>query len=176
MRTKSDERRQAILDVATQIFKDIGYERASMAAIAARGRVKSHALQLLPSKEELHATAMTDAVCEHGEAVCEMLDTQNRDVAAVLKCFGVAYIGLLVHSDVLALVRAGVAAGAQGKLGAALYAMGPRRGYEEMTAYFAGLSPIAGCTCPIRHRPRATSRACSNRAGRTQPLWRAHGG
>lgn len=149
MRTKSDERRQAILDVATQIFKDIGYERASMAAIAARvGGSKATLYSYFPSKEELYATAMTDAVCEHGEAVCEMLDTQNSDVAAVLKCFGVAYIGLITHDDVLSLVRAGVAAGAQGKLGPALYAMGARRGIEEMTAYFAGLSPDCGLHLP----------------------------
>jgi hypothetical protein len=51
MRTKSDERRQAILDVATQIFKDIGYERASMAAIAARvGGSKATLYSYFPRK------------------------------------------------------------------------------------------------------------------------------
>jgi len=42
MQTKTGKRRQAILDVAAGLFAELGYERVSMAAIAARtGRSKA---------------------------------------------------------------------------------------------------------------------------------------
>jgi AcrR family transcriptional regulator len=36
MRVKSDTRREAILEIAKDLFREVGYERASMAMISAR--------------------------------------------------------------------------------------------------------------------------------------------
>ena len=36
MRVKTDDRRAAILEAAVEVFREVGYERASMAAISAR--------------------------------------------------------------------------------------------------------------------------------------------
>lgn len=149
MRTKSDERRQCILDVALKMFKDIGYERASMAAISARvGGSKATLYSYFSSKEDLFANAMVDAVCEQGEAVCALLDTGNPDIATVLKRFGVAFIGLVTNSETISVMRAAVAEAGHGKLGPALYALGPKRGDDELAAYLAGLPADSGLRIP----------------------------
>jgi AcrR family transcriptional regulator len=156
MRTKSDERRQAILDVAMEVFKDIGYERATMAAISARvGGSKATLYSYFASKEELFATAMVDAVCEQGEAVCELLHTQDRDIATVLKRFGAAFIPLITSQDAMAVVRSAVAEGGHGTLGPALYAMGPQRGDDELAAYLGALPQDCGLSLP---NPRRAAR------------------
>ncbi|OYW88264.1 MAG: TetR family transcriptional regulator, partial [Sphingobium sp. 32-64-5] len=54
MRVRTDDRRQAILDVATEMFREVGYARASMAAISARiGGSKGTLYGYFKSKEEL---------------------------------------------------------------------------------------------------------------------------
>jgi len=60
MRVRTDERRNAIIQAATEIFAKVGYERASMATIAERtGGSKTTLYGYFPSKEELFWAAMT---------------------------------------------------------------------------------------------------------------------
>ena len=54
MRTKSDEKRQAILDVAAEVFREAGFERASMSEICTRvGGAKATLYNHFASKDEL---------------------------------------------------------------------------------------------------------------------------
>ncbi len=54
MKTKTESKRQAILKAAADVFRDVGFERASMEEIRARiGGSKATLYNYFPSKEKL---------------------------------------------------------------------------------------------------------------------------
>ncbi|MBK6413847.1 MAG: helix-turn-helix transcriptional regulator [Sphingopyxis sp.] len=60
---KTDARRNAILAAATDIFREVGYARASMAMISARlGGSKGTLYGYFKSKEELFGAAMMEVM------------------------------------------------------------------------------------------------------------------
>lgn len=138
MRVKTDARRTAILEVATEVFREVGYERASMAAISARvGGSKATLYNYFKSKEELFAAVMMVAMEEQGEELLSLLDPSQPDVRQVLERFAFAYLRLVTAPEALAITRTAVAEGANARLGAELYQLGPKRGWQEVTAYVA---------------------------------------
>ena len=95
MRVRTDKRRNAIIEAATEIFAKVGYERASMSMIAERtGGSKTTLYGYFPSKEELFWAAMTGAMAEQGEKTLLLLDSANSDIASVLRKFGESYLGI----------------------------------------------------------------------------------
>src|ERR1700748_881544 len=76
-RSHRDSRREAILDVATEVFLEVGYSCASMSAIAARvGGSKGTLYNYFKSKEELFEAFVRRSCDRFGEAVFE--DTGHR--------------------------------------------------------------------------------------------------
>lgn len=144
MRVRTDDRRQAILDVAKDVFREVGFERASMATIAARvGGSKTTLYGYFKSKEELFAAAMIEALDGQGRDLLDLLDLARPDVALTLRRFGEAYLRLVTSAEALAITRTAVAeAGARSKLGAHLYALGPRRGLTELADYLRQLNEM----------------------------------
>ncbi|MCJ2184394.1 TetR/AcrR family transcriptional regulator [Novosphingobium sp. 1949] len=140
MRVKTDARREAIVAVATELFREVGYERASMAEIATRvGGSKATLYNYFKSKDDLFAASMLDAIEESGQAIIAMLDPSDDDVAAVLYRFGEAFLTLITRADTLAITRTAISEGGNGKLGAALYEHGPRRAWGEVHQYIVQL-------------------------------------
>jgi len=138
MRLKTDSRRQAILDAALAVFNEVGYERASMAQISARvGGSKATLYSYFPSKEDLFAEAMITAVEEQGQALLDLLDPGDPDVAKVLTRFGTAFLAFTTGAQDLCITRTAIAEGGKNALGAKLYELGPRRGWTAITDYFA---------------------------------------
>ncbi|WP_334184685.1 TetR/AcrR family transcriptional regulator [Novosphingobium sp.] len=137
---KPDSRRQAILDTAIELFREVGYERASMAAIAARvGGSKGTLYNYFKNKDDLFAAAMIGAMEEQGMEIMERLKASVDDVRTVLLRFGVEYLTFITSADNLAIVRTAVAEGSNARLGAQLYELGPQRGTQEITAFIAPL-------------------------------------
>ena len=140
MRVMSDVRRQAILDVATELFREVGFERASMATISARlGGSKATLYKYFHSKAELFVAAMHAAVEGRGEELVRILDTTAPDPRKVLRRFGKAYLELVSAEDVMAITRTAVAEGTNSGLGPTLYTNGPGRGIQEIAAYLERL-------------------------------------
>ncbi len=141
MRVRTDDRRQAILEAAKDIFREVGFERASMAAISARvGGSKATLYGYFKSKEELFAAAMIDALEEQGQELLDLIDTSRPDVEEVLHRFGIAYLRLLTSPDALAITRTALAESpGRKKLGEHLYALGPQRGLDAITDYMRAL-------------------------------------
>jgi AcrR family transcriptional regulator len=140
MRVKTDARRQAILEVATEVFREVGYERASMAMISARvGGSKATLYSYFKSKEELFAAAMMEAMQDQGEEVLKTLDHSESNVRDVLIRFGHAYLRLVTSADTLAITRTAIAETSNAGLGEKLYALGPKRGWEEIGGQIARL-------------------------------------
>ena len=62
MRVRTEDRRQAIVSVALETFREVGFERTSMAMIARKlGGSKGTLDGYFQSKEELFETAMKAA-------------------------------------------------------------------------------------------------------------------
>lgn len=136
MRVKTDERREAIMAAATELFHEVGYERASMAAISARvGGSKQTLYSYFKSKEELFSAAMVAAMEERGYQLIDLLDPDTKDLARTLERFGEAYLDFIASPEIILNNRVAIAAAASGDLGARLYQLGPRRFWNEITAY-----------------------------------------
>ena len=143
MRVKTDSRRQAILAAARTVFKQVGYERASMAQISALvGGSKATLYSYFPSKEDLFAEAMIDAMEEQGQAMLDLLDPSEPDVAKVLTRFGEAFLAFTTGPQALCTTRLAITEGGKGALGAKLYQLGPKRGWSAISAYIAQIMAI----------------------------------
>jgi AcrR family transcriptional regulator len=138
MRVKTDSRRQAILEAAIAMFREVGFERASMAQISARvGGSKATLYSYFSSKEDLFAAAMTEAMDDQGQAMLDLLDPSEPNVTEVLLRFGKAYLDFVTDPEHMCCVRTAIAEGRNSELGAMLYRLGPKRGWSEITAYLA---------------------------------------
>ncbi len=140
MRVKTDAKRAAIVAVATDLFREMGYERASMAEIATRvGGSKATLYNYFKSKDELFAAVMMDAMEERGEDLMTLLDPSQDDLRTVLERFGLAYLDFITAPDALAMSRTAIAEGANSGLGREMYLRGPKRGWLMVADYLAKL-------------------------------------
>jgi len=134
--TRADTRRQAILEVAREVFLQEGYAAASMSAIAARvGGSKATLYTYFPSKEELFAAIIAEE-CRTGAAPA--LDELRRggEVAEVLVRAGRKFMRFLTSEKVLALHRLVIAESIRfPELGRAFYEAGPQRGLQLLTEF-----------------------------------------
>jgi AcrR family transcriptional regulator len=145
MRIKCDLRRKAILDAATALFRELGFERCSMAQISARvGGSKATLYSYFQSKDELFAAAMVDAMHEQGQTMLELLDPTESDVAKVLARFGLAYLTFVSGGSCLNNVRTAMQSGSNSALGASLYRLGPKKGWEDIAHYVAEVMQRGG--------------------------------
>lgn len=141
MRVRTDEKRQAILSAARAVFEEMGYARASMAAISARlGGSKATLYGYFSTKEQLFAAAMTEALSEPGDEMLALLDESDADVAAVLTRFGVAYLAFITSPEILSQTRVAVAESPFSDVGRELYALGPNRALSAVETYLAVVS------------------------------------
>lgn len=138
---KSERRRQAILEVARELFQAQGYAATSMSEIAARlGGSKGTLYNYFRSKEELFAAFMIDT-CQFGaNAVFDPMPPPGPDLPAALIEFGTNFLIFLFKPDTLAVHRLVVAeSGRFPELGRIFYETGPKRGQENLKAFFEPL-------------------------------------
>jgi AcrR family transcriptional regulator len=136
MRVKTDERRNAILAAATALFHEVGYERASMAAISARvGGSKQTLYSYFKSKEELFAAAMVAAMEERGYQLVELLDPDADDLGKTLERFGNAYLDFISDPEFIRNNRVAIGAASSSDLGQRLFQLGPCRFWGEVAAF-----------------------------------------
>ncbi|RJG24137.1 TetR/AcrR family transcriptional regulator [Massilia cavernae] len=136
MKQKTETRRQAILDVAAAVFREMGYERASMDTVSQRGGgSKATIYNYFSSKEELFFDVIFRATEAEFEASHAALDADGPNVATALEQFGQRLLSLLYSPDVLAVRRLVIAEGGRSGLGKKCYEMAPARS-DAMLAQF----------------------------------------
>jgi len=135
-RSPRDERRQAILAIAREVFVEEGYGAASMSAIAARlGGSKGTLYNYFRSKEALFAAMVGDQSAQK-QAELFQLDDEVDDVADVLTRLGRRVVRLMLSEEVLCMHRIVVAeSGRFPEIGEALYEAGPKRGKAPLINY-----------------------------------------
>lgn len=106
MRTKSSARRQAILKVAAQTFRELGFEGASMCEIRARvGGSKATLYSYFASKEELFFEVIFNSIEDEFEATHAHLDSGADDIAEALTVFGEGLLRSLYQTPGAIAVR-----------------------------------------------------------------------
>jgi AcrR family transcriptional regulator len=127
-KSRSDERRQHILDVAGEVFLQEGYASASMSAIAARlGGSKGTLYNYFTSKTELFGAYMSHACVTYSEALLATADDETPLVEA-LRRLGVGFLTFVLRDQAMAVHRLVVAEAHRfPELGEAFYEAGPKQ-------------------------------------------------
>jgi AcrR family transcriptional regulator len=136
MRTRTETRRQAILQAAADVFQRVGYERASMADICAQvGYSKATLYSYFTSKEELFYEVVTEATEAEFQATHEALDPSVEDIVPALQRFGERLLALLYSPQVQAVRRLVISEAGRSDLGQRCYELGPARNQEVIALF-----------------------------------------
>ena len=132
MKTKSEDRRKTIMDVAAEVFREVGFDGASMAEISARvGGSKATLYSYFKSKEELFVEVMMAAAIEAKKGVNWCEDKQGH-ISDILHEFGRTYLKFILNPTVLAIKRMLIAEGERSNIGKLYYERGPRNGWLKI--------------------------------------------
>lgn len=136
MRVKTEEKRAAILAAAADVFKESGFEGASMAEISARiGGSKGTLYAYFKSKEELFV-AVTHAVAKKQiEPALEALDQETEDLEATLRVFGEKAVSFLCQESTLQTQRMILAEAGRSDIGRRFHEDGPKLGMQRIAAF-----------------------------------------
>jgi AcrR family transcriptional regulator len=92
MRVRSEEKRREIVRIAAALFEELGYERTSMSAIAARvGGSKATLYGYFRSKEDLLRTVLDLDVNEEADRLMQEF-LSEKDLRSGLIRLGIAYL------------------------------------------------------------------------------------
>lgn len=128
MRVKTEARRQHIVDLAAQVFREQGFEGASMAGICARaGGSKATLYNYFPSKEALFFEVMAQACDAEFEAAHQAIDVAIDDIGEALRTFGERFLGALYAPEVQAMRHLAIASSGKTELGRLIYEHGVLR-------------------------------------------------
>jgi len=137
--SRSDAKRRAILDVASEVFLAQGFAATSMSEIAARlGGSKGTLYNYFRSKEELFSAFIVDTCQGPAMAYFDLLPPigEGRSVRESLIELGMSLMGFLNVDEVVAMHRLVIAeVGRFPELGLMFYEAGPRKGelrFEEV--------------------------------------------
>lgn len=136
MRKKTEAKRQAIVDIAAEVFREMGFERASIAEICRRvGGSKATIYNYFPSKEDLFLEVMYEANEAEFEAVHTVLKHMTEDISDALRHFGEGLLTLIYSPNVLAVRRLVISSFDDGALGCGCYERGPKRSMSEVSSF-----------------------------------------
>jgi AcrR family transcriptional regulator len=98
--SKSDSKRQAILDNAYRLFRVQGFDGTSMAHITSEvGGSKATLYSHFPSKEELFVECMMAALENYMSDTLKHLDASRADPEAALRSFGTSVLNFICSAE-----------------------------------------------------------------------------
>ncbi|WAC71377.1 TetR/AcrR family transcriptional regulator [Roseateles sp. SL47] len=137
MRTKTEERRVLILDIATEVFLEVGYEKASMAVISSRvGGSKATLYNYFPSKEELFLAVMEYKASRHMVGVFDQLH-HDAPLEDVLIRFGIALLEMRLSPELVAIHRMAEHEADRTVVGQLIFHNGIERGWTSVGDFLA---------------------------------------
>lgn len=118
MKTKTEEKRLAILNAAAEVFREVGFERASMSEIRSRiGGSKATLYNYFPSKEKLFFEVMYQAPELELESIMSALDPEAADLKHELVRFGLKILPVLYSDNGIAIRRLAIAEAGRSEIG-----------------------------------------------------------
>ncbi len=144
-------KRRQIMDGASEVFLDQGFDAASMGEIARRAGVSKGTLYVyFDSKEQLFEAVAHEACAAQAEAVFS-LDPEDRDVEAVLTRLGREFVKFLCQPGAMPPLRTIMSISERmPEIGRKFYETGPAFGVEKLRSYLeaqiaAGTLEIEDC-------------------------------
>ena len=135
-----EKKRQEILDVAVQAFRELGFEQTSMSEISARiGGSKATLYNYFSSKEELFFEVIFISGEEKYEATHACLDPATENVREALLTFGQRSITQGSSPEIIAALRLAIAEAKSANLGPMFYERGQRHSENILTDFFRAL-------------------------------------
>ena len=136
MRTRSEAKRQAILEAAAAVFRESGFERTTMSDIHERaGCSKPTLYSYFDSKEELFIEVVLVATEAEFQATHAALDPALGDITQALQRFGERLLALLYSPPVRAVRRLLMSEAGRAQLGPKCYELGSLRSENEVAAF-----------------------------------------
>lgn len=134
-----DARREAILDVAAEVFLEEGFDAASMSTIATKvGGSKSTLYNYFKSKEEIFQAHIERYCGWQGAEMFQLLDDEVDDVRAALTRLGRRYVTNVMSDRNMRHFRLiATAAERSPDLGRTFYEAGPLRGARLLGGFLA---------------------------------------
>lgn len=138
-RSDRDARREAILDVAAEVFLEEGFDAASMSTIAARvGGSKSTLYNYFKSKEEIFQAHVERYCGWLGSEMFQLLDEEVDDLRAALTRLGQRYVTNVMSDRNMRHFRLIATASERSPdLGRTFYEVGPLRGARLLGGFLA---------------------------------------
>jgi AcrR family transcriptional regulator len=122
MKTKTEAKRLAILNAAAEVFREVGFERASMSEICARvGGSKATLYNYFPSKERLFFEVMYQANEVEFETIVGSLNLDAVDTKAELLRFGGDLLRFMYSPAAIAIRRLAIAESRNSDIGKMCY-------------------------------------------------------
>ncbi len=140
MKVRTDAKRDEILEVARAVFLELGYERASMAEIAARvGGSKATLYGYFSCKEALFV-AITQQLAERYvvPALARLEESTDEDVRSALQRFGEQFLAFAAGPEAIATNRVILSEAARSDSGRVFFDSGPKRANEALARYLSG--------------------------------------
>ena len=138
MKVRTEARREAILEVASEVFLELGFERASIAEIVRRiGGSKSTIYGYYPSKEALFQAVTLAAGERHIRTAFDELAAHDirSGVHGVLGSFCNKLVQFLCSPQMQATHRMVLAEAGHSNMGELFYEAGPGRGACELAEF-----------------------------------------
>lgn len=135
MKVRTQARRDAILEVARQVFLACGYERASMSEIARQvGGSKATLYGYFPSKEALfYAATHAEGRTLMAETIADLEQHGTEDLHAALLRVGAAIVDFLCRETTTAAHRMVLAESGRSDIGQVFYEEGPGEGLRMLS-------------------------------------------
>jgi AcrR family transcriptional regulator len=144
MRVRTETKRESIVEIAAQVFQELGYERASMDEIAARmGGSKVTLYGYFPSKQQLFLEVVNHMAARQLGPAFDELVCGSDDLARVLRRFGEKFLAFICAPEAAGAYRMVLAQSGQSDIGRAFFELGPKRG-EDAVAGFIQSEMAAG--------------------------------
>lgn len=128
MSRKTEAKQQAILEMATEVFREFGFERASIAEICARlGSSKRTIYNYFASKEELFFAVITRSAAHEFKDIHDFIDPSLTDMAESLRNFGEKLLAFLYSPQMIEQRHLSISASRRTELGRLAYEEGVLR-------------------------------------------------
>jgi len=137
MRVKTEAKRDAIVQGAAEVFRELGFEGASMSEIAARvGGSKATLYSYFASKEELFIAVTHGTAKVHFAPIFAALGQESDDdIEQVLQRFGEKILAVVCTQEAIQARRAVIAESGRSDIGRLFFEGGPRKGLTELAAF-----------------------------------------
>jgi AcrR family transcriptional regulator len=138
VKVRTEARREAILEVASQVFLEFGFERTSMSEIVKRiGGSKSTIYGYFPSKVALFLAVTHAAGEKHMDtALADFAAYKGGDLVPTLTRFSEKLLGFLWSDEAVAVQRMVLGEAGHSDIGQLYYEGGPKRGLLVIAEVF----------------------------------------